>query len=57
MFIDYVVGMSIFSKLEEWSEKIKSFIFDNYSNPLLWVGILAVGLFLFATMFASLNKD
>ncbi len=52
-----VYTMSIMKTLEEWSEKLKSWIMENYSNPLLWVGILVVGIVFFKTMFGTLNKD
>ncbi len=49
--------LSIMSKLEEWSEAIKAWIFENYSNPLLWVGIVIGGVVIFKTLFTVLNKD
>lgn len=49
--------MSIMEKLQEWSDKLKSWIMDNYTNPLLWVGILVVAFIFFKAMFGSLNKD
>ena len=49
--------MSIMSKLQEWSDQLKNWIFDNYNNPLLWVGILVVAFVFFKVMFGTLNKN
>lgn len=49
--------LSIMDKLQEWSDKLKSWIMDNYGNPILWVGILAVAFIFFKVMFSTLNKD
>ena len=47
----------IIDTINKWSEEFKSWIFDNYNNPLLWVGILFVGIGFCMTVFHSLNKD
>ena len=52
-----ISALSILSKLEEWSEQLRSWIYDNYNNPILWVGILAIAFIFFKVMFSSLNKD
>lgn len=52
-----ILSMSVISKLEEWSDTFRDWIFANYSNPLLWIGILGVAFVFFATMFGTLNKD
>ena len=57
MINNYELALGILKTLEEWSDKLKAFIFDNYNNPLLWCGILGVAFIFFATMFSSLNKD
>lgn len=49
--------LSIMSKLEEWSAQLKEWIMANYTNPVLWVGIVAVGFLFFKVMFSTLNKD
>ena len=56
-YITIIEVLGILKTLEKWSDKLKQFIFDNYSNPLLWVGILGVGFIFFASMFSALNKD
>lgn len=52
-----IYTMSIMETLEKWSEKLKAWIMDNYGNPVLWVGILVVGIIFFKAMFSALNKD
>ncbi len=49
--------LDIIKTLEEWSDKLKAWIFDNYNNPVLWVGIVVVGVLFFKVMFSTLNKD
>lgn len=55
--MNLVNTLSIIKKLEEWSEKFKKFITDNYSNPVLWVGILVFGILLFKVLYSGLNKN
>ncbi len=52
-----IYTLSLFSKLQEWSDKFKNWIMDNYGNPILWVGILVVAFLFFKIMFSALNKD
>ncbi len=49
--------LDIMKTLEEWSDKFKDFIMKNYSNPILWVAILAFGILLFKTLYSGLNKN
>lgn len=49
--------LTIMSKLEEWSEQLRAWIKDNYSNPILWVGILVVAFIFFKVLFDTLNKN
>ena len=55
--MNYISVLSIMDKLKEWSDKLKQFVNDNYSNPLLWVGILAFGIILFKVLYSGLNKN
>lgn len=41
----------------ETTEPVKEFFIDNGHNPILWIGIILVGLFLFEIVFKALNKD
>ena len=50
----YVLG--IIEKLDKWSKQFQGWIEKNYSNPLLWVGILAFGILLFKVLYDGLNK-
>ncbi len=49
--------LSIWSKLNEWSESLKAWIFEHYNNPLLWVGLVVGGLILFTATYNALHKD
>ena len=57
MFMNLVEVLSIWEKLEEWSEGLKQWIFANYSNPLLWIGIVGGGFLIFKAVFSALNTD
>lgn len=49
--------LSIFDDINKAIEPVQKFIEKNYSNPLLWIGLL-VGLFLFAKfIYDSLQKE
>lgn len=54
--MNYIVTLGIMKKLEEWSSKLEQWITDNYSNPLLWVGILILGVLLLKIILSSVNK-
>lgn len=45
----------------EWAEEavlpFKEFIIDNYGNPILWIALLGLGIFLFGFTYSSLNKN
>lgn len=55
--MNLVGTLSIMKKLQEWSDKFKDFIMKNYSNPILWVGILVFGILLFKVLYGGLNKN
>lgn len=49
--------LNIFDDLNKTLEPVQKFIEKNYSNPLLWIGLL-VGLFLLAKIiYESLQKE
>lgn len=50
-------GMDLMKTLEEWSDKLRAIIVDNYNNPILWVSILGFGILLFKVLYSTLNKD
>ncbi len=49
--------LTIWEKLNEWSDSFQAWIFEHYNNPLLWLGIVAVGFIIFKAVFSTLNKD
>jgi len=54
--MNYMVTLGIMKKLEEWSGKLEEWITKNYTNPLLWVGILIFGVLLLKIILNSVNK-
>lgn len=49
--------ISIFDDLDKAMEPVEKFIVDNYSNPLLWIGLF-VFLFLLAKfIYSALQKE
>lgn len=55
--MNYMYAVTIMETLEKWSENLKSWIMENYGNPILWVGIVVVGLVLFKLLFGTLNRN
>ena len=49
--------LNIIETLEKWSDTFKQFIMDNQSNPVLWIGIIVLGLAVFSFTYSSLNKN
>lgn len=43
--------------LEEWGDMLKDFVTRNHSNPVLWIGIIVIGLTLFGFVYNSLSKN
>ena len=48
---------NIIEKLEQWMEPVKEFILKHGSNPLLWIVLLALGIFVFVTVYQALQKE
>ena len=48
--------LTIWETLEKWSSDFKQFILDNNSNPLLWIGLLGVGLLVCYLVFEALSS-
>ena len=52
--------LNIFTDISEWftkvTEPVKEFIIENTRNPILWVGIILVGLIIFEITYKALNK-
>lgn len=49
--------LSLWSTLEDYSNKLKEWIFANYSNPLLWIGLVGGGFLIFKAVFSALNTE
>lgn len=49
--------LTLWETLEEYSDKLKNWIFNNYSNPLLWIGIVGGGFLIFKAVFSALNTE
>ena len=43
--------------LEKLSDTFKQFILDNQSNPVLWIGIVVLGVALFGFTYSALSKN
>ena len=54
--MNYMVTLDIMKKLEEWSGKLEEWITKNYTNPLLWVGILIFGVMLLKIILNTVHK-
>lgn len=49
--------LTLWEKLEEYSNMLRDWIFANYSNPLLWIGLVGGGFLIFKAVFSALNTD
>lgn len=41
----------------EFSEPVREFLLGNGRNPILWIGLVIVGLIVFEILFRVLHKD
>lgn len=48
--------LNIIDSINEVAESFKSWIINNSTNPLLWVGLFFLGIFIFAATYRALNK-
>lgn len=48
---------TIWEKLNEIAIDVKDFFLENNRNPILWVGIILIGLALFEIVYNKLHKD
>lgn len=49
--------LTIWETLNEWSDGFRSWLFEHYNNPLLWVGIVVGGFIIFKAVYSTLNRD
>ena len=49
--------LSIIDEIEKALGKFRDWIVENYSNPILWIGLFLFGLFVFQMTFSALQKE
>ena len=55
--MNWIQILSLWETLEEYSNKLRDWIFANYSNPLLWIGLVGGGFLIFKAVFSALNTE
>lgn len=48
--------LNIMDSINEVADNFKNWIIDNSTNPLLWVGLFFLGIFVFVATYHALNK-
>lgn len=48
--------LNIMDSINEVADNFKNWIIDNSTNPLLWVGLFFLGIFIFVVTYRALNK-
>ncbi len=48
---------NIIDTLDKWMEPVKEFIVRHQSNPILWLALFGLGLFVFITVYRALQKE
>lgn len=49
--------LSIWDEMLKISDNFREWIIRNSTNPILWIGLLFLGLFLFVFTYHALNKQ
>lgn len=49
--------LNIIDELEKVMGKFKDFVFEHYSNPLMWLGFFFIGVALFFFVYNALQKE
>ena len=49
--------LNIVDKLNEWIEPFKNFVMKNHDNPMMWLGFIIIGIFVFSTVFGALHRN
>lgn len=49
--------LNFIDSLNKFMEPFKKWIQENYSNPLMWLGLFALGFFLFQFTYSALQKE
>ena len=47
----------IIDTLNKWMQPVKEFILEHQSNPLLWLALFGLGIFVFVTVYRALQKE
>lgn len=47
----------IINTLGKWMEPIKEFMVRHQSNPILWLALFGLGIFVFVTVYRALQKE
>lgn len=48
--------LSIMDSINKVADSFKDWIINNSTNPLLWIGLFFLGVFIFAATYRALNK-
>lgn len=48
---------NIMNSIEEVSDKFQDWIIENQSNPILWVGLLVLGMSVFYMTYNALQRE
>ncbi|MCI8778297.1 MAG: hypothetical protein HFI86_01970 [Bacilli bacterium] len=48
---------NIIETLGKWMEPVKEFMVRHQSNPILWLALFGLGIFVFVTVYRALQKE
>ncbi len=48
---------NIINTLDKWMEPIKEFMVRHQNNPILWLALFGLGIFVFVTVYRALQKE
>lgn len=49
--------LDILESIEKALKPVRDFIEDNYSNPIMWLGLFVLGLLVFQATYSALQKE
>ena len=49
--------LSLTDELNKHLENFRSWVVDNYANPVVWVGMFVVGILVFEFTYSALQKE
>lgn len=47
----------IIETLDKWMDPVQEFIIKHQSNPILWLALFGIGIFVFVTVYRALQKE